>query len=194
MWLWNKDVEQVEEWSSGFFDGKCKDWKGLDEKLPYVIEESRLRLQTLWDATGHLSQKISFLLGIVIALVGYVFTVFIQRTNSMDGLLWYEQLLILIYVVFLLYTFFILIRYQLPFLSTPVGTSPKNLFKADAMNCELKEVLVQQLEHYQKRIRSASRQNDAVAKVLSVSYCILIIYPVVIILIYSLCSLCSLVF
>jgi len=195
MWPFVTKIESVDKYKSGYFNATKEGWAELNkDKLMYAIEESRLLSQTLWDAHGHLVHKIAFLLGIVVALIGYIFTTLIFHTKFIEGLSWYEEILVLIYIALLIYTFFNLLKYQCPLWSLPVGTPPKDLLKGDVMDCELDKIFVKQLERYQDRICSASRQNNTMADALEVSYWMLVIYPIAVIMIYSFCSLCSSLF
>ncbi len=182
-----QEKNEYEDWIRDYYKSPKGKWAKLDEtKLLYVTEESRLFLQALWDAYGRLTQKASIILGIVTGLIGFIFFEVMLENDYLLYLRWYDVLFLGIYFIFLIITFFRLLKYQLPIKSNTVGTQPKGLFKKDVMNLELEVILVKQLRLDQKNMEYNLKQNTELVKVLKSSYNLVVLFPVVIITLYSL--------
>lgn len=175
--------------NSGYFDTPKGEWGKLDDiKLNYVIEESRIFLQTLWDAYGRLTQKAVFILGYVVALLGYISTKLVFNKVLISSMLWYEKLSVFIYIGMLIYIFFNLIKYQLPVHNPAAGTQPKDIFKKNIMNCNFEEIAVEQIEHYQERICQNQKLSRELSGKIKCYFWVMLIYPIVVIFVFQLLS------
>lgn len=184
----NQEKTEYEDWIRNYYKSPKGKWAKLDEtKLLYAVEESRLFLQALWDAYGRLTQKVSIFLGIVTGLIGFIFIEVMLKNNHLLYLRWYDILFLGLYFIFLIITFFRLLKYQLPIKSNAVGTQPKGLFKKDVINLDLEEIIVKQLRFDQRNIEYNLQQNTELVKVLKSSYQLVALFPVVVITFYSLC-------
>jgi hypothetical protein len=75
MWWFRKQKKETKEWEGNYLYAASEDnLKELDKKLIYAMEESRLYLQSIAENHDSLTQKTSFLLGIIGGLIGIVFT------------------------------------------------------------------------------------------------------------------------
>jgi len=184
MWWSKKDInfDDIPDMACDYFNTPKGKWAKLnDEKLKYLIEESRIFLQTLWDAYGRLTQKALFLLGYIIALLGYISNKVIFKQEIISSMSWQAILFIFIYIALLIYIFFHLIKYLLPICNVSAGGQPKDLFKKDFMNCDFEEMAVNQLHHYQRRIWYSERLNVILSNRIKYYFGIILIYPIIVI-------------
>lgn len=180
-----KANSKAEDWESGYFSTPKGEWAKLtDAKLMYVVEESRLFLQALWDSYGRLTQKASFLLGVIIGIVTLIFTEMISRQDYWNDLQWWNKVLLALYLLFLIALGFRLLKYQLPILSHAAGTQPLDLLKKESMNCDFEEMAIRRLELYQDSIDHNRRQNIELSRTLKYSYLFMLGYPTAVTWIY----------
>ncbi len=189
MWYFkdSKNFNNIPNWTTDYFETEKGKWAKLDnDKLNHAIEESRIFLQTLWDGYGRLTQKALFLLGYIVALLGYISTKMLFNLEVMNSMLWYEKLSLLVYLALLIYIFFSLIRYQLPIYNASAGTQPKDIFKKDVMNCDYEEIIVKQLELCQKSIYYSQRLSLHLSNKIRCYFWVMLIYPIVVIFVFQL--------
>jgi hypothetical protein len=162
-----KKIVDTPTWDSGYFHkGAKSDWEQLTEnKLAYMIEESRLYLQNTFEATNSLTQKAAFLLTLIGGLIGYIFVEFVLKHKQFDEKDWFFVLPLAVYFLILIYNFCVLIKYFLPSLDyEAVGTPPKNLLLKNIMNVGYANIIIKQLQLYQDKINRNREQNRQMAQ------------------------------
>lgn len=178
--------EQI-EWNSGYFDDSFEDFKGLDEpKLTYMMEEARIFLQSLWEAHERLVQKAAFLLGSVIALIGFVLSQTILGGTDLKSLLSLKGGLLLLYLPFLVYVAWRLSKTQFPLATAAPGTQPKDLFRKEVIDRQFMEIAVRRLELYQDSMIRNLQQNTGLVETIQHSCRVIVAYPVIAVVVYSL--------
>lgn len=185
----NSQITEIPSWKSGYFD--CEKGEGgwnklTEDKLDYIIEESRLFLQAVWESKDRLVQKTSFLIAIICGLIGFIFTQTILQYDSFAQKSLLVKTLLALYFILLMIAFRVLIKYQLPSLDNPTGTSPKNLLCKEVIEFDFKDIAVKQLQLYQNSISSQILRNDQIAKEIHLCFKLVIWYPAIIILVYIL--------
>jgi MFS family permease len=167
---------------SGYFSEYSKsDWEKLtSEKRTYMIEESRLCLQNIFEGTVSLAQKAAFLLTLIWGLISYMFVEFMTKYNQCninDWRIW----LIAVYFVILICAFLVLIRYLLPLPIYPLGTSPQKLLpRKEAMDSDFAEIIVAQLKFYQARIDHNRKLNAKIAQKVYLCAILIAAYPILV--------------
>jgi hypothetical protein len=182
--LFNTTDDEITPFDSGYFyTGTEKKWGNLtNEKLSYVLEESRLYLQHIWDGTTFLIQKALFLLTLITAGIGFLFTEFMMRYEWFESHLWITFILVGYFIV-LLYIFLKLIKYFLPSLDyEAIGNYPKILLKNEGMmEYDYKKIIVSQLELYQDKINRNFKQNKQFAFAIKYTLWWLVAYPSIVV-------------
>ncbi len=187
-WRFKKKVKtRISNWDSNYFKAKPEEWKDLkEEKLDYIIEESRLFLQAVWESKDRLAQKASFLLAIITGLIGFIFTQTILEYDSFITKSLWAKILIAIYFVILFLSFFRLIKYQLPSEDFSVGTQPKKLLSKEIIKYELEDIAVKQLHNYQEKIDCQMQSNKEMGRIINHCFRWVILYPTIITFCYIL--------
>ncbi|MGD0077193.1 MAG: hypothetical protein ABSB91_01045 [Sedimentisphaerales bacterium] len=143
----------------------AKDWTDCTEdKLKYVIEESRLYLQSILDNNNRLLNKAFFLLTVFVGLIGYIFAKFVSSPNNAIASKWFIWFLG-IYLVFLIFVYlFIVIKYVMPSMDYfYVGTKPANLLYDKVMALSSQKIIVELLRDYHLIIKHNEERNELMA-------------------------------
>jgi len=176
---------ETPSWPSGYFviDKNTEaDWKNItEEKLNYIMEESRLYLQHIFDSTVNLTQKAAFLLTLISGTISFMFIEFAMKYREYTIDDWYIWPLAG-YFLILFMAFMRLLKYVLPSLKyDAVGTPPEILLrKKGMMDFDYKKIIVSQLEFYQGRIDQNMKQNTQMAYHIKECSIGIIAYPVLI--------------
>jgi hypothetical protein len=174
---WFGKKKKPESWNSDLCEDDVRYLTG--DKLAYMVEESRLYLQSINENTGRMVGKAAILLGFITAGIGYIITKFISNYYCYIEHYW-QAIFWIGWLIILLYDFFTLIRYQLPSLDYPVGTPPENLLLKEYIKFDYERIIVPQLELYQRRIDNNEKRSLQMAKNIKVCFALAVIYPIVI--------------
>lgn len=176
-----KKMADTPAWDSKYFsEYKKSDWDNLKpEKITYMIEESRLYLQNIFESTNCLAQKASFILTLIGGLIGYIFVEFLMNYKQYKVDDWYIWP-IAGYFVVLVCSFFGLRKYLLPSIDyDAVGIPPENLLlKTGMMDLDFPNIAITQLELYQGRINNNRTQNTKMAQAIKRCLVWIILYPI----------------
>jgi hypothetical protein len=169
-------------YDSGYFSASKEDCDKLtNDKLAYVADESRQFLQAIWDSNGRLTQKVSFLLGVIIAIFGLVFTEVVLKPALWNGMQRFDRVLLSLYMFVLAVIGAYLLKYQLPLLSHASGTQPSDLLtrKSKIMDHDYREIVLSRLEAYQDSVEYNRQQNTELAKLIGCCYKWMLGYPAI---------------
>lgn len=197
-----KENKNIESFRSVFSKKQVLEFD--KDVLLFALEESRLYLGKLSENTNRLINKGFILLGITGGLIGFIFSNclwwinFIQTLESTKQInitiekMWSAILLIVICACFLLRGFYILSKILLVSMSNPpLGATPKNLLREKVMNCNLNELIHNQIENYQDRIYKYIKRNNQISLEINESAKFVIMYPIITIVVFSIIYLLS---
>lgn len=149
------------------------DYSSLDnDKLDFILEESKQRLKSSIDCSDSLDKKsifiISYFIAAITAAIGYILTKYNYQIPFKENIILF--LPVIFYLLSNMGLVWMALRKIMPLSYYPLGNEPKKLLRQDICNQKFEKIITAYLNNLQHQITENSEDNRLKAK--TVKLCI----------------------